>query len=184
MKFPIPEVEKLSEESKHLYDVINDESDLACVLIGTSYLDYALASLLKRHFLDSAVAPKLLEPPRGILSSFSSRCDIAYCLGLISKGLYKNLEIIGQIRNTFAHQYLSLKFDNPEIGIFIQKLTFPRLAQSVYVGYDDVEQRRQEPFKQFTAPRNKFSLTVVLMVNHLLMAGLAAQHRSKHEDFW
>ena len=51
-KIRIPEVETLSKESSHLYDVLNNESDLACVLIATSYLDYALASLLKRHFIE------------------------------------------------------------------------------------------------------------------------------------
>src|SRR5690349_7710853 len=77
MKYSIPEIEALSEESEHLYNVINEEPDLACVLIGTSYLDYALASLLKRYFIDSEVVPKLLEPPRGALSTFASRYDTA-----------------------------------------------------------------------------------------------------------
>src|ERR1051325_1989861 len=122
MKYAIPEIEKLSEESKHLYNVINEEPDLACVLIGTSYLDYALASLLKRYFIDSEIVPKLLEPPRGELSAFASGYDTAYCLGLISKGLYKNLETVGQIRNAFAHRYLALNLDDPEIAKRVENL--------------------------------------------------------------
>src|SRR5437899_3106263 len=88
-------------KSRQVYDVLNNESDLACVLIATSYLDNALATLLKRHLIESSVVNRVLESPRGPLSSFASRSDLAYCLGLISKGLRKNLEIIGQIRNTF-----------------------------------------------------------------------------------
>jgi hypothetical protein len=84
---PIPEVESLSEESKQLYDVLNNESDLGCVLIVASYIDHALASLLKRHFIESRAVDKLLESPRGSISSFASRCDLAYCLGLIPSGL-------------------------------------------------------------------------------------------------
>ena|SRR6266851_710595 len=77
-KKPIPEVEQLSEESKHLYDVLNNESDLACVLIASSYLDYALASLLKRHLIKSGLVKKLLDSPRGAISTFAARSDLAY----------------------------------------------------------------------------------------------------------
>jgi len=51
----IVQIETLTEESKRLCDVLNQEVDLACVLIGASYLDHALASLLKRYFIDSKV---------------------------------------------------------------------------------------------------------------------------------
>jgi hypothetical protein len=58
-KKPIPEGEQLSDESKHLYDVLNNESDVACILIASSYLDYVLASLLKRHLIKSGLVKKL-----------------------------------------------------------------------------------------------------------------------------
>src|SRR2546430_4966402 len=117
---PIPEVEQLSEESKHLYDVLNNESDLACVLIATSYLDYALASLLKRRFIKSSLANKLLDSPRGPISTFSARYDLAYCLGLIPAGLRQNLEIVGNIRNSFAHDYLSLTLEADDIAQLVR----------------------------------------------------------------
>jgi hypothetical protein len=31
-------IEELTDDTKKVFDVLNDESDLACVLIGTSYL--------------------------------------------------------------------------------------------------------------------------------------------------
>ena len=79
----LPEVEALCEESRHLCDVLNDEPDLACVLIATSYLDYALATLLKRYLIESSIVDGVLDPPRGVLSSFSSRYDLAYCLARV-----------------------------------------------------------------------------------------------------
>ncbi|SRR6266568_3431727 len=107
-KRAIPEVETLSDESQYLCAILNNESDLACVLIATSYLNNALACLLKRYFIESNLVSKLLDSPRGAISTFATRADLAYCLGLIPKGLYQNLETVGKIRNVFAHSYVNL----------------------------------------------------------------------------
>src|SRR6266850_415878 len=79
---PIPEIEQLSGESVQLYGVLYNESDLGCVLIACSYLDYTLASLLKRYFVESTLVNKLLDPPGGAVSTFAARSDLVYCLGL------------------------------------------------------------------------------------------------------
>ena len=183
-KPPIPEVETLSEESKHLYDVLNNESDLACVLIATSYLDYALASLLKRHFIESNIVDKLLDPPRGSLSTFASRSDLAYSLGLIPKGLYQNLEIIGKIRNTFAHSYLSLGLDDSEISSLVDSLIPPTIHQSITIDGDDVKHNGPVLLLLMGSHRNKFNMIVVFMVNRLLLTGLATKHREKKVKEW
>jgi len=88
MNAKIPKLEDLSQESQALYDVLNDESDLACVLIATSYLDQTLASLLERYFVEGNTSQRLLDPRGGVLGTFASRADLSYCLGLIPKGLY------------------------------------------------------------------------------------------------
>ena len=62
-KRQIPEVETLFEESQFFYAVLNNESDLACVLIASSFLDNALAGLLKNYFIDSSLVNKLLDSP-------------------------------------------------------------------------------------------------------------------------
>jgi DNA-binding MltR family transcriptional regulator len=184
MKLKIPQIEKLSEESQSLFDVLNNESDLASVLVGTSYLDYTLASLLARYFIESDIAPKLLDLPRGPLSTFSSRADLAYCLGLIPKGLYQNLETIGRIRNAFAHSYLYLKFDHPEIVKLIDPLIFPTVHQSITIDESGERHDDSSPFSRVAQPRDKFNLIVVMMVNRLLLTGLATQHREKELKGW
>jgi DNA-binding MltR family transcriptional regulator len=126
MKRKVPPIQNLAEESQALYDVLNNESDMACVLISVSYLDYALASLLKHFFIEGKTASKILEPPSGFLSAFASRYELAYCLGLIPKGLYQNLQIMGIIRNAFAHSHLMMSLDHLNIAGNIGKLTFPR----------------------------------------------------------
>jgi DNA-binding MltR family transcriptional regulator len=183
-KHRIPEVETLSEESKRLYDVLNNESDLACVLIAASYLDYALASLLKRYFIESDIVSKLLDPPRGAISTFASRSDLAYCLGLIPKGLYQNLETIGKIRNTFAHSYLSLDLEHNEISGLVEQLIAPIIDHSITIDGDDVKRSGPAPLPLRGTVRDKFNTIAVLMVNSLLLAGLTAKHRERKARGW
>lgn len=183
-KDQIPEVEILSKESSHLYEVLNAESDLACVLIATSYLDYSLAAMLKRHFINSSVTTKLLDPPRGAISTFASRTDLAYCLGLIPKGLYQNLENIGKIRNAFAHSYLSMGLADAEIVKIIEALIPPTITQSVKVDGDKVTHSTQIPFSLSNLPRDKFNIIVVLMVNSLLLTGLGTKTTERKVSGW
>lgn len=58
-------LEDLSEDTKAVYETLNEGSDLACVLIGTSYLAELLASAIKVSFIESSVSEKLLDPQRG-----------------------------------------------------------------------------------------------------------------------
>jgi hypothetical protein len=181
---PIPEVEQLSEESKHLYDVLNNESDLACVLIATSYLDYALASLLKRHFVKSGLANKLLDPPRGPVSTFSARCDLAYCLGLIPAGLRQNLETVGTIRNSFAHDYLSLTLDATEIAELVRSFVPPTIHRTLTVGEHHSTVTGPQPMPLAGSTRDRFNTIVVTMVNSLLLTGLQTKRREKKLTGW
>lgn len=183
MKKTIPQIQTLAQESQTLYDVLNNEADLACVLISVSYLDYALASLLKHFFIESSIAEKILNPPRGALSTFASRTDLAYCLGLIPKGLYQNLEKFGEIRNAFAHNYLSLTFEDSEIAALVDKLSFPTVRQSVTLK-DGAFQDYPNPFSKFSHPRDRFTVIVVFMAELLLLIGLADKHREKLSEGW
>jgi hypothetical protein len=78
-------LEDLSQDTKAVFETLNEGSDLACVLIGTSYLAELLASTIDVSFVESSVSEKLLDPQRGAIGGFATRADLAYCLGLISK---------------------------------------------------------------------------------------------------
>jgi DNA-binding MltR family transcriptional regulator len=183
-KKSIPDVEQLSAESTHLYDVLNEESDLACVLIATSYLDYAMASLLKRHFIESEIANKLLDSPRGAISTFATRSDLAYSFGLIPKGLYQNLETIGKIRNAFAHSYLSIALDSEDIAKLVDSLIPPTVHQTLTVEGDHSTHSGPQPMSLNGSSRDRFNTIVVVMVNMLLLTGLQTQHQEKKLKGW
>jgi len=65
----IPAIETLSKESQLLYDAVNEEPALPCVLISTSFLDQCLASLLERFFIKSRTAQSMLDATKGFWGS-------------------------------------------------------------------------------------------------------------------
>jgi mannitol operon repressor len=111
-----PRIEQLSSESKELLDVLNNEQDLSVILIGASFLDTILSSILERKFLQSSVSINLLKAGIGALGSFAARADICYVLKLIEKSLYNDLRKIAQIRNEIAHYHLALNFDAENVN--------------------------------------------------------------------
>jgi DNA-binding MltR family transcriptional regulator len=169
-------VEALSAESKALHEAMNNEPDFPCVLIAASFLDQCLASLLERFFIESPVSTELL---RGTLGTFSSRAKLCCALGLIPESLMKNLLKVGEIRNKFAHSYLSLSFEDPGITDLCKSVSFPEISQ--WVGAD---LEAGDPWAQFQGPRVKFTLVVTSMASRLLLFGLGAERRQKQSRGW
>ncbi len=173
MNKKIPLIETLSKESKALYDAVNGEDDLPCVLISTSFLDQCLASLLERSFIKGSTARRLLDPRGGPLGNISARADICYCFDLIPKELYQNLRTVTEIRNRFAHSYLSLSFGDSEITRLCKTLTFPKATAKRVEVVTGESYNIEDPFARFNTPRDRFAISVVLMANRLLLIGLA-----------
>lgn len=162
----IPDREKLRKESAYLYTVLNDESDLACALIAVSFLDNAIASRLKAYFIDSSIVPMLLNPPSGILSTFSSRYNLAYCVGLVSKNMRQNLEIIGSIRNEFAHSFEKRVFESDRIAELIKQISI--FEEDIQPIPDIPGEYVSKVEGIFTIPRNKFIVAVILIFNRMI----------------
>jgi DNA-binding MltR family transcriptional regulator len=161
-------VEQLSEDSRLLMDVINDQSDLACAVIGAAFLETTLGTLLERKFLVSSVAAKLLGAS-GALGSIAPRTDLAYCIGLISKDHYQDLCVIAEIRNRFAHSHLTVGFSNEGIRVSCDELKEWRIL---------LQGQNEEPLIGATEDqltrraRNQFNFTVVLVSSRLLLTTL------------
>lgn len=169
------EVEQLSKESQALLDAVNEEPDLPCVLISTSYLDQCLASLLEQHFIKGKTAIRLLDPRGGPIGNFSVRADLCYCLELIPKDLYQNLKTVAEIRNRFAHSHLSISFGNSEVTRICEKLSFPKVAQAKRIeGDTGATYNVKDPFEQrYKEPRAKFTINAVLMASRLILIGMS-----------
>lgn len=167
-KIPIPP-ERLSEETQLLCDVLNDESDLACIVIGAAFLDSALKSLLDSVLQVPEVAHKLLERTQP-LGTYGARTDLAYCLGVVSKHVHQDLKTIGKIRNHVAHHRLAVTFGEAPICDFCDNLNGWRImlkpAGANFLPPGLASGRSRE------SSRMKFNTSVILVANRLIIATL------------
>jgi DNA-binding MltR family transcriptional regulator len=167
-KIKLPNTVTLAQATQKLYDVLNDESDLACVLIGASYLDASLAALLKSYFIAGSNTVESLFQPGGTLSDFSNKAKLSYGLGLIPEKTFKNLQKISEIRNRFAHNHFMLDFSDDEVVKAVNELQPPTFEGD------------NSPFMDtMRYPRNRFNIIVILIANRLILDAMGTNHRSK-----
>jgi len=107
------------------------ESDRACAILGAAYLDRLLGDLIANFLIDDQEAvSSLLNPerPYAPLSFFSARISASYCLGLIDKIQYHDLNVLRRIRNQFAHSLHGLSFQDSNIIHEVKKLKTHKMA--------------------------------------------------------
>lgn len=87
------------------------ETDRGVALMSAAYLENSLEVLLKKYFIKNVSSKDDPFNKYGFLSSFSSKIDLAYMLGLISYKTKQELNWIREMRNTFAHSADFIDFD-------------------------------------------------------------------------
>jgi DNA-binding MltR family transcriptional regulator len=157
--------ELLSAESKHLFDVLSgDLPAIAVVLVGVTFLEQGLMSLLKQRLVNGETSKRLFHLG-GMLGEFSRCHDLAYCLGLIPLSDYQSLLLIGDIRNDFAHTPKLLRFMDEEISEKCNRLTLPK------------------PMDEFAVnARDRFRLAVVYLWGRLVTIAMATNHIEPCEE--
>jgi DNA-binding MltR family transcriptional regulator len=122
------------------YKELQKESQRGGVLLGAAFLDEQLRQLLEAFLIDHSASGKLLEGgAMAPLGSFSSRINMAFCLGLISKDIHGDLHIIREIRNEFAHSLHGLTFANEKIQTLVSKLKWPKKLAEFSSTWDNME---------------------------------------------
>ncbi|HOE18860.1 MAG TPA: hypothetical protein PLX02_14300 [Syntrophorhabdaceae bacterium] len=166
----------LSEDTKAVFETLNDGSDLACVLIGTSYLAELLASAIKVSFIESSISEKLLDPQRGAVGGFATRADLAHCLGLINKDIYQDLIRIAEIRNMFAHKHLALDFGDGDVRKTCDELKAWRF---VLLGEEEEFPVEPTPRQIQMRARNLFKLSAVFIGSRIHVDALSKEAQNK-----
>lgn len=106
------DLDTLFNDRKELINVLNNESDIGCILVTVSFLDKCLMILLKDIFIKSSNTVENILEPDGLLGEYSSKAKLCYCLSLIDKKKYSDLIKIAEVRNLFAHSHILLSFNN------------------------------------------------------------------------
>jgi len=103
-------------ENFELKGTLTEESDRGCALMAVSYIEIELGEFISSYFVRDDKLNKRLFSGFGPLSSFSSKIDIAYSIGLIPKLMHRDLHILRKIRNEFAHDPGKFGFEKSAIG--------------------------------------------------------------------
>ncbi len=151
---------------------LRDESDRAVALIVTSWVDDALAEMLKRRLVqDHKIIDKMFDY-MGPLGTFSSRIGLAYLVGRVSKPVHDNLETIRKIRNEFAHTRDDLQFSTQSICDHCRNL------------YLKDFRRAEGAFPEFV-PRNAFIATGIGLLGFFIeFVGAGTMSEDGKEDYF
>jgi len=82
--------------------------------------------VLLAFFVSDAPHDKKVFDGNGPLSTFSSKIDLCYRLGLISKDEYRVMHVVRSIRNQFAHKLGGVAFSSQSIADRCKSISIPR----------------------------------------------------------
>lgn len=106
----------------------------------------------------------LLEGKYAPISTFSSRINLTYRLGLIGPNIRSDLDYIRDIRNKFAHRYESLNFDEDEqVKAWCGNL---KLCNKIHPPPSDLTK----------SSRHRFIHTVSVLALTLMIKGVRMKH--------
>ena len=166
-KRPIVPTQSLSADTQKFFDVLNDQSDLAVMLVGASYLDAALASLLQRFLLPGSTTTKLLDPTGRSLERFQhSRRRL--------------LQPRPHLKTSFprpdAHCGNPQSLRSPPLVARLHEPDITKLCDELAY-FDHVAGKQPEPW-MIGSSRNRFTLAAVTISSRLLITALGTQPRS------
>ena len=92
------------------------ESDRAAAILVCSLFDNALVTLIRNTLVACPTNDdNLIDNPNSPVSTFSSRIDLVFRLGLISAKFCRDLHLFRKIRNEFAHNIQGCTFSNSSV---------------------------------------------------------------------
>jgi DNA-binding MltR family transcriptional regulator len=150
------------QQWQYMFAQFEKESDRAAVILIASVLDENLTTILKSYLVAiSNSNDSLFESATSPLSNFSSKIDIAYRIGLISRKFARDLHIIRKIRNDFAHDIYGCSFENGSVISRIKELE-NSFHKSFETAFEAVTAARKD--KVLDGVRGKFIFMSTLMV--------------------
>lgn len=141
-------------------DEFKGESDRAAVILGAAKLDSLLAQILDRLLLASLSSTDELLEGDSPLSTFSSRINLCYRLGVISAEFAKSLHLVRRIRNGFAHELSGCSLNSGSHADRLKSLLLP-LRPLPFFG------KFRSLFFGEASPSNDFKTCLTLMAGRL-----------------
>ena len=158
------DLDKLFFDREKLIEVLNNESDIGCVLVALSFLDKCLMILLKNTFIKNSNTVNDFFKLDGLLNNYSSKAKLCYSLSLIDKKKYRDLIKIAEIRNLSAHSHILLDFNDSTIQDYCNEL-------KSWEDSSNIEYLKLFSEDLNTLARLKFIDTAINIINEILADG-------------
>jgi DNA-binding MltR family transcriptional regulator len=110
------------EDMAVLTEINRGASDRALGIIGASLVEIHLTKLIQQAFItetkigDKHTAQEEMFRSSGALGTFSTKINLAYLMGMISAEFFKDLNIMREIRNRFAHYTEIGSFEHEQVS--------------------------------------------------------------------
>jgi DNA-binding MltR family transcriptional regulator len=108
---------------------IEQQTDRGAAIIGAAYVDLVLREAITARMLSVPDVITLLFENRGPLQDFGARIQIGVALGVYGRRAYKDLCIIKDIRNAFAHSAEAMDFTRVDVARLCTSLWYPEKIQ-------------------------------------------------------
>jgi DNA-binding MltR family transcriptional regulator len=156
----------LSADVARMVEDFDRETDRGVALLAAAFLDDVMDVMLRAVMVDEPDAVNRLMGTGRALESFGARVHLAYCMGLLGRDVYHDLNLIREIRNDFAHRQPT-NFEGEEIRGKCQRL---KAASTVMADAG-------------CTARERFTATVVMLANHLIVTSQEMKHATCAKDF-
>jgi DNA-binding MltR family transcriptional regulator len=157
---------KSKTELDEIEDLAGGNGDRMIAIVGATLVDDRLGLAIRsRMRRDKTVAKRLFGVSRP-LGTFSTKIDLGYMLGIYSKQGFRELNIVREVRNEFAHQIRSLDFSAETVRKKCMDLhaVEDALNKISSVVSDHSFYNYREELK---LPRTRFALTIRFIFDHL-----------------
>lgn len=141
-----------------LHAEFSKESDRAAVILTASIADELLRRVLIGRLVPvSSSSDDLFDGGNAPLSTFSSRIEMAYRVGIISVRFARDLHLIRKIRNEFAHNIHGCSFEDVRVLSRVNELN---KSHGMFA-------RSKLLLEQNPMPRDQFLQAAAWMIFHL-----------------
>lgn len=110
------------EGEKAAYEGLETASDRAAAIVAGSMIDLHLEGAIRFQLLGSMKAQERLFDGNAPLGTFSAKIDLANVLGIIGDDAYRDLHLIREVRNDFAHNLRINDFNTPKVRDKLKQL--------------------------------------------------------------
>lgn len=163
-----------SLDLRKFLDTLRAETDRACAVLASSFLDSSLEAYF--HATLTVDAPARLFEEGGALGSFAARIELAFALGMISDAERADLELVREIRDAFAHDdEYSLDFGTLSVAELCFRL---RHSREFFDGSDAGDDPPPFPWldESRANPRLRFEITVSFIRQAIVYRASRAAH--------